>query len=75
VDSGNMASHESFQATERQLYEGTAVAILRTTGSAGQIKVTVSAEGVPNATLTLMAAPVDKEDPAIAKTSETGRGF
>jgi beta-galactosidase len=75
VDSGNMANHESFQATERQLYEGTAVAILRATGTAGQIKVTVSAESVPTASLTLTAAPVDKEDPAIAKTSATGRGF
>jgi len=75
VDSGNMSNHESFQATERQLYDGTAVAILRATGTAGPIKVTVSAEGVPTASLTLATAPVDKEDPAIAKTSATGRGF
>ena len=75
VDSGNMANHESFQGTQRQLYDGTAVAILRATGTTGQIKVTASAEGVPTASLTLTAAPVDKEDPAIAKTSATGRGF
>jgi beta-galactosidase len=75
VDSGNMSNHESFQATERQLYEGTAVAILRATGSSGQIKVTASAEGVPTASLTLTAAPIDKEDPNLAKTSATGRGF
>jgi beta-galactosidase len=75
VDSDNMANHESFLGTERQLYEGTAVAILRATGTAGQIKVTASAEGVPTATLTLTAAPVDKEDPNLAKTSATGRGF
>ena len=75
VDSGNMANHEQFQGTQRQLYEGTAVAILRATGTTGQIKVTASAEGVPTATLTLRTAPVDKEDPAIAKTSATERGF
>ncbi len=75
VDSGNMANHESFQGTQRQLYDGTAVAILRATGTTGQIKVTASAEGVPTASLTLTAAPVEKEDPAIAKTSATGRGF
>jgi len=75
VDSGNMSNHESFQATERQLYDGTAVAILRATGSSGQIKVTASAEGVPTASLTLTAAPIDKEDPNLAKTSATERGF
>ena len=75
VDSDNMADHESFLGTQRKLYEGTAVAILRATGTAGQIKVTATAEGVPPATLTLSVAPIDKEDPAIAKTSETGRGF
>jgi len=75
VDSGNMANHEPFQGTQRQLYDGSAVAILRATGTAGQIKVTASADGVPTASLTLTAAPIDKEDPDLAKTSATGRGF
>jgi beta-galactosidase len=75
VDNGNMMDHDPFQATQRKLYDGNAIALLRATGVAGQIKVTASAEGVPPATLTLTAAPIDKEDPTIAKTSATKRGF
>jgi beta-galactosidase len=75
VDNGNMMDHDPYQATQRKLYLGNALALLRATGTSGQIKVTASADGVPSATLTLTAAPIDKEDPAIAKTSATGRGF
>jgi beta-galactosidase len=75
VDNGNMMDHDPFQATQRKLYDGNAIALLRATGTAGEIKVTAAADGVPTATLTLTAAPVDKEDPYLAKTSETGRGF
>ena len=70
-----MMDHDPFQATQRKLYDGNAIALLRATGTAGEIKVTAAADGVPTATLTLTAAPVDKEDPYLAKTSETGRGF
>jgi beta-galactosidase len=75
VDNGNMMDHDPYQATQRKLYFGNALALLRATGTAGQIKVTASADGVPTATLTLTAAPTGKEDPTIAKTSATGRGF
>jgi beta-galactosidase len=75
VDNGNMMDHDPFQAIQRKLYDGHAIALLRATGTAGQIKVTASADGVPTASLTLTAAPISKEDPAIAKTSATGRGF
>jgi beta-galactosidase len=75
VDNGNMMDHDPYQATQRKLYFGNSLALLRATGTAGQIKVTASADGVPTATLTLTAAPIGKEDPAIAKTSATGRGF
>jgi len=75
VDNGNMMDHDPFQAIQRKLYDGHAIALLRATGTAGQIKVTASADGVPTASLTLTAAPIGKEDPAIAKTSATGRGF
>ena len=75
VDNGNMMDHDPFQATQRKLYDGHAIALLRASGTAGQIKVTASADGVPTASLTLTAAPISKEDPAIAKTSAAGRGF
>jgi beta-galactosidase len=75
VDNGNMMDHDPFQASERKLYNGNALALLRATGSTGKVTVTASADGVLPATLTLSAAPIDKEDPAIAKTSATQRGF
>jgi beta-galactosidase len=75
VDNGNMMDHDPFQASERKLYYGNALALVRATGSTGKITVTASADGVPTVTLTLTTAPVDKEDPAIAKTSATQRGF
>jgi beta-galactosidase len=75
VDNGNMMDHDPFQATQRKLYFGTALALLRATGSSGKMTVTASAEGVPTASLTLTAAPIAKEDPAIAKTAASERGF
>ena len=75
VDNGNMMDHDPFQATQRKLYFGTALALLRATGSSGKVTVTASAEGVPTASLTLTAAPIAKEDPAIAKTAASERGF
>ena len=58
VDNGNMLDHEPFQATQRTLYDGSAVAILRATASRGRIKVTAGANGVPSASLTLKVAPI-----------------
>jgi beta-galactosidase len=75
VDNGNMMDHDPFRATQRKLYFGNALALLRAKGSSGKVTVTASAEGVPSATLTLTTAPIDKEDPTIAKTSATKRGF
>jgi len=67
VDNGNMMDHDPFQATERKLYDGNAVALVRATGTSGRITVTASADGIPTATLTLTAAPVDKEDPQLPR--------
>ncbi len=75
VDNGNMRDHDPFQATQRKLYMGNAVALLRADGGSGTVTVTAVADGIPAATLTLTTAPIGKEDPAIAKTSATGRGF
>jgi beta-galactosidase len=75
VDNGNLTDHDPYQASECKLYFGNALALLRATGAAGKVTVTASADGVPTASLTLTTAPIDKEDPAIAKTSATKRGF
>ena len=75
VDNGNLTDHDPYQASQRKLYFGNALALLRATGAAGKVTVTASADGVPTASLTLTTAPIDKEDPAIAKTAATQRGF
>jgi beta-galactosidase len=75
VDNGNMMDHDPFQASQRKVYYGNALALLRATAATGKVTVTASADGVPTASLTLTTAPIDKEDRAIAKTSATQRGF
>jgi beta-galactosidase len=75
VDNGNMMDHDPFQWTARKVYYGNALALLRATGTSGTVTVTATADGLPPATLTLTTAPVDKEDPAIARTPEIDRGF
>ncbi len=57
VDNGNMTDHDPFQATDRKLYDGHAIAILRATAATGSITVTATEQGVSSATLTLKAAP------------------
>jgi beta-galactosidase len=62
VDNGNLLDHDPFQATDRKLYEGHAIAILRATSSTGNITLTATTEGLPSATLTLRATS-SKEQP------------
>jgi beta-galactosidase len=57
VDNGNLLDHDPFQATDRKLYEGHALAILRATALSGNITVTATAEGLPSATITLKTKP------------------
>jgi beta-galactosidase len=57
VDNGNLLDHDPFQATDRKLYDGHAIAILRATASSGSITLTATAEGLPPATITLHTAP------------------
>jgi beta-galactosidase len=75
VDNGNMLDHDPFQATQRKLYDGNAVAILRATGTAGRVTVTATADGVAPATITLTAAPLSQEDPTLAKSTSSDRSF
>jgi len=57
VDNGNMLDHDLFQATDRKVYSGHAIVILRATAPNGNITLTASAEGLPPATSTFKAKP------------------
>ena len=57
VDNGNMTDHDPFQATDRELYDGHAIAIFRATTPDGSITVTATGQDIPPAALTLKAAP------------------
>jgi beta-galactosidase len=68
VDNGNLLDHDPFHATDRKLYDGHAIAILRAvapkgpltnptpteilTGATGRITITATTEGLPPATIT-----------------------
>jgi beta-galactosidase len=83
VDNGNLLDHDPFQATDRKLYEGHALAILRATvptgrianptavevvtGATGRATITATAEGLPSATITFTTR--------IAKPSTNQRSF
>jgi beta-galactosidase len=67
VDNGNVLDHDPFHATERKLYEGHAIAILRATASSDNITLTATTEGLPPATLILQTHP--------AKPSTMQRSF
>jgi beta-galactosidase len=53
VDNGNLLDHDPFQATERKLYEGHVLAILRATASSGVITLTATADGVSPETINI----------------------
>jgi beta-galactosidase len=61
VDNGNLLDHDPFQATDRKLYEGHAIAILRASAPSGNITLTATTEGIPSAAITLHAASPKKE--------------
>jgi beta-galactosidase len=75
VDNGDLRDLEPFQATQRKVYFGNALALLRATGSSGKVTVTASADGVAPATVTLKTAPIDKEDPYLAVSRYGQRSF
>jgi beta-galactosidase len=53
VDNGSIISHEPFQATERNAFQGTCIAIVRAMADTGVIEVTANAEGLQAATETI----------------------
>jgi beta-galactosidase len=57
VDNGNLLDHAPYQARQRTLYDGQAVAILRANAERGSVTVRASADGVAPATLTVPVRP------------------
>jgi beta-galactosidase len=57
VDSGDNASHEPFQATERRAYQGRCFAVLKGTDARGRVNVTAAAQGLAPGSVTIEAAP------------------
>ncbi|HEY1848515.1 MAG TPA: glycoside hydrolase family 2 TIM barrel-domain containing protein [Opitutaceae bacterium] len=53
VDNGDPASHASYQGDERDLFHGMALALVQTSPTAGRIKVSARAEGLPEASVEL----------------------
>ena len=58
VGNGDMTSEEPYQGTQRKLFHGKALAVVRTSTTAGALTVTASAPGLKAATLNIRAARV-----------------
>lgn len=56
VGSGDLTSFDSYQGPERELYQGRALVVVRTSAAAGPITLTATAPGLPAAVLTLESA-------------------
>lgn len=62
VDSGSIASHEPFQASQRKAFQGRCLAMVKATGPSGRITLTAAADGLPEATVTLKAVPTEEHN-------------
>ena len=63
VDNGDNTSHEPFQADERSAYQGRCVAFIRAQAGSDSIVVTASSPGLASGTVSLTAAPGNRESP------------
>jgi len=54
VDSGNNASHEPFQASERKAYQGRCFAMIKASGAKGRITLTASAPGLKGSSVSIV---------------------
>ncbi len=57
VDSGDNASHEPFQSSERKAYQGRCFAILKAVAPRGRITVNASAPGLASGSVTVSSPP------------------
>lgn len=53
VDSGNNASHEPFQSTERNAYQGRCLALLKAVAGHGRITLTATAPGLKSSSIVI----------------------
>jgi beta-galactosidase len=53
VDSGSIASHEPFQASQRKNFQGRCVAMVKAAGASGRITLTATADSLTEASVTL----------------------
>jgi beta-galactosidase len=60
VDNGNLLDHDPFQTTERKLYEGHALAIVRATAPNGNIIITANTDGLPPTAIKIPIVPNQK---------------
>jgi beta-galactosidase len=57
ADSGSIASHEPFQASQRKLFQGRCVAMVKAAAASGRIILTATANGLTEASVALEAVP------------------
>jgi beta-galactosidase len=57
VDSVDLASHELFQTNQRSIFEGRCMALIQSTGQAGEIVLRAATANLPAATCRLVAQP------------------
>jgi beta-galactosidase len=55
VDNGNPVSHEPFQANRRLAFNGLCLAIVQSTGAAGEIQINASSPGLSSSAVTVTA--------------------
>jgi beta-galactosidase len=59
VDSGNPASHESYQSNQRKAFDGLAFAVLQSGFTPGELTLTATAENLKSATVHWRIEPAD----------------
>jgi beta-galactosidase len=53
VGNGNPISHESYQASQRKLFNGLCLVIVRSTNDEGSIKLTATSNGLKEQSVTI----------------------
>lgn len=59
TDSGNSVDYDTYQSQTRRLFNGKAVAYIRSNGEVGDIHITVSGINMKSETITISASPID----------------
>jgi len=57
VDNADSNSHEPYQATQRKVFQGMCLALVKANGDRGKLKLTASSQGLTSAVIELSVAP------------------